>query len=293
MSFLAANILGKINNLKARAISWVRTKKWFIFFFFKLSGFVSISPAFQGWRSPVWWSLWYWYLDFYVDLLFRWPRNIVQQCATCVVAGCCPQWPGSRPDGDNKCLKEPSPVICFVWLGDFFLISHFLMQRSQIVDQVGATSVWRSHLLSFLQPSLQASSILHLTHCHNIVSNHNLFKSFICRRAMVNLKLSFEFFISPAGSCGILLQSRARCSWRTSFLSWIYSICDAIFQRIYRLIALLRRVPTSQDPPCFSWRGKEQILSRSANSRPLGQKGSRRDRSQLASLKRDFLSSVP
>ena len=33
------------------------------------------------------------------------------------MAGCCPQWRGSRPGGDNKCLKEPSPVICFVFLG--------------------------------------------------------------------------------------------------------------------------------------------------------------------------------
>ena len=32
---------------------------------------------------PTRWSLWYWYLDFYVYIsLPKWPRNIVQQCAT-------------------------------------------------------------------------------------------------------------------------------------------------------------------------------------------------------------------
>ena len=56
--------------------------------------------------------------------------------------------------------------VSYFW--GLFWISHFLMQRSQVVDQTGATSVWRSHLLICLLPSLQSSSIPHLTHCHNI-----------------------------------------------------------------------------------------------------------------------------
>ena len=44
---------------------------------------------------PTRWSLWYWYLDFCVDHLFRYPddlRNIVQQCATFPQANWSKKW---------------------------------------------------------------------------------------------------------------------------------------------------------------------------------------------------------